>query len=180
MVSLYVTLLLFYLIFSDFSQDNGRTISVLVAAKHNGLDLELVKTQPNSAGTEYSKIHPLGKIPAFEGANGFNLSEVIAIAIYGTLLTSVLFVFSFAIREFPFATHLSIMMSIIVIPVRTTLLITTNSDLSKKKKKSKQKKKNRVPHFGRKVFGHGLFSPLSGSRCPAGLSDCMICFGSSH
>ncbi|OQD78308.1 hypothetical protein PENDEC_c001G01427 [Penicillium decumbens] len=64
--------------------DNGRTISVLVAAKHNGLDLELVKTQPNSAGTEYSKIHPLGKIPAFEGANGFNLSEVIAIAIYVT------------------------------------------------------------------------------------------------
>ncbi|KAJ5203962.1 Elongation factor 1-gamma 2 [Penicillium cinerascens] len=66
--------------------ENGRTISVLVAAKHNGLDLELVKTVPNSANpsAEYRKIQPLGKIPAFEGANGFNLSEVIAIAIYVT------------------------------------------------------------------------------------------------
>ncbi|KAJ5873453.1 Elongation factor 1-gamma 2 [Penicillium subrubescens] len=67
--------------------ENGRTISVLVAAKHNDLDLELVKTQPNSAvntSAEYLKIQPLGKIPAFEGANGFTLSEVIAIAIYVT------------------------------------------------------------------------------------------------
>ena len=60
--------------------------------------MELVKTEANSAanhGTEYRKIHPLGKIPAFEGANGFNLSEVMAIAVYGKLLTSVLALFSF-------------------------------------------------------------------------------------
>lgn len=52
---------------------------------------------PNSANAsaEYRKVQPLGKIPGFEGANGFNLSEVIAIAIYGTLLTRVLFGFSF-------------------------------------------------------------------------------------
>ncbi|KAJ5242191.1 Elongation factor 1-gamma 2 [Penicillium citrinum] len=66
---------------------NPRTISVLVAAKHNDLDLELVETQPNAeanSSAAYRKIHPLGKIPAFEGANGYTLSEAIAIAIYVT------------------------------------------------------------------------------------------------
>ncbi|KAJ5920937.1 Elongation factor 1-gamma 2 [Penicillium verhagenii] len=67
--------------------ENGRTLSILVAAKHNDLDIELVQTQPNASansGAEYRKVQPLGKIPAFEGANGFNLSEAIAIAIYVT------------------------------------------------------------------------------------------------
>ena len=88
-VFLYVTTGLFFLITSsDSSQDNGRTLSILVAAKHNDLELELVKTEANNAasfnsGAEYRKVSPLGKIPAFEGANGFTLSEVIAIAIYG-------------------------------------------------------------------------------------------------
>lgn len=74
-------------------QENGRTIAVLVAAKHNDLDLELVNTTPNSASpnAEYAKIHPLGKIPAFVGANGFTLTEVIAIAIYGMLMIAVFF-----------------------------------------------------------------------------------------
>ncbi|KAK4866705.1 hypothetical protein LT330_008258 [Penicillium expansum] len=69
--------------------DNGRTLSILVAAKHNDLDLELVKTEANSGAefntsAEYLKLNPTGKIPAFEGANGFTLSEVIAIAVYVT------------------------------------------------------------------------------------------------
>ncbi|KAL4780549.1 hypothetical protein BJX76DRAFT_337658 [Aspergillus varians] len=69
--------------------DNGRTISILVAAKHNDLEIELVETQPNSAADfnksdAYTKISPLGKIPAFEGANGFTLTEAIAIAVYVT------------------------------------------------------------------------------------------------
>ncbi|KAF7712690.1 Elongation factor 1-gamma [Penicillium ucsense] len=67
--------------------ENPRTIAVQVAAKHNDLDLELVNTVPRSEATtsaEYLKLQPLGKIPAFQGANGFNLSEVIAIAIYVT------------------------------------------------------------------------------------------------
>lgn len=33
---------------------------------------------------EYQKLNPLGKIPTFVGANGFVLTEAIAIAIYGT------------------------------------------------------------------------------------------------
>lgn len=53
------------------------------------MELELVKTEASSAASfnqsaEYRKIAPLGKIPAFEGANGYTLSEVIAIAIYST------------------------------------------------------------------------------------------------
>ncbi|KAL3448564.1 hypothetical protein BJX65DRAFT_275007 [Aspergillus insuetus] len=69
--------------------DNPRTISILVAAKHNDLELELVETQANSSSefntsAAYQKIQPLGKIPAFEGANGFTLSEAIAIAVYVT------------------------------------------------------------------------------------------------
>lgn len=32
---------------------------------------------------EYTKLNPLGKIPTFVGANGFVLTEAIAIAIYG-------------------------------------------------------------------------------------------------
>ncbi|KAL4988990.1 hypothetical protein BDW68DRAFT_157644 [Aspergillus falconensis] len=69
--------------------DNTRTIAVLVAAKHNDLELELVETQANptadfNKSEAYTKIQPLGKIPAFEGANGFTLSEVIAIAVYVT------------------------------------------------------------------------------------------------
>jgi hypothetical protein len=140
-VSLYVIVLLLSTFSSNSSQENGRTISVLVAAKHNGLDLELVKTEPKSAatsGADYRKIQPLGKIPAFEGANGFNLFEVIAIAIYGTLLTSVLFGFRLsAIRQSSFATRLyhdEIFSLLLVIPVRTILLITTTSDPRAKKK----------------------------------------------
>ncbi|OJJ52641.1 hypothetical protein ASPSYDRAFT_51772 [Aspergillus sydowii CBS 593.65] len=69
--------------------DNTRTIAILVAAKHNDLELELVETQANPAADfnksdAYTKLQPLGKIPAFEGANGFTLSEVIAIAVYVT------------------------------------------------------------------------------------------------
>lgn len=35
---------------------------------------------------EYKKVNPLGKIPTFVGADGFVLSECIAIAIYSKLL----------------------------------------------------------------------------------------------
>lgn len=55
------------------------------------MDIELVKTEANSSASfnqsaEYTKINPLGKIPAFEGANGFVLSEVIALVVYGMYL----------------------------------------------------------------------------------------------
>ncbi|KAB8266487.1 hypothetical protein BDV30DRAFT_221836 [Aspergillus minisclerotigenes] len=69
--------------------NNGRTIAALVAAKANDVELELVQTEANAnaefnKSAEYTKISPLGKVPAFEGANGYTLSEAIAIAVYVT------------------------------------------------------------------------------------------------
>ncbi|PLB33576.1 putative translation elongation factor eEF-1 subunit gamma [Aspergillus candidus] len=69
--------------------DNPRTIAILVAAKSNDVDLELVKTEADSTAAfnksaEFTKLSPLGKVPAFEGANGYTLSEAIAIAVYVT------------------------------------------------------------------------------------------------
>lgn len=68
---------------------NTRTIAARVAAKANDLDLELVEvdTAPDAAfknSAEYRKLNAQGKIPTFVGANGFVLTEVIAIAIYIT------------------------------------------------------------------------------------------------
>jgi elongation factor 1-gamma len=60
-----------------------------VAAKANELDLEFVEIDvaPNAAfknSAEYRSLNALGKIPTFVGANGFVLTEAIAIAIYIT------------------------------------------------------------------------------------------------
>lgn len=58
----------------------------------------MVKTEPNSSASfnqspEYTKLNPLGKIPAFEGANGFVLSEVIALVVYGRFFISLFYLF---------------------------------------------------------------------------------------
>lgn len=55
---------------------------MLAIAKENKLDIELVETQPPVESSDYLKLNPLGKIPTFEGANGFILTECIAIAVY--------------------------------------------------------------------------------------------------
>lgn len=53
-------------------------------AKANKLDLEIVPTEPaKGVSQDYLKINPLGKIPTFVGADGYTLTECIAIAIYG-------------------------------------------------------------------------------------------------
>ena len=54
-------------------------------AKANKLELDFVDTEPaKGVPAEYLKINPLGKIPSFEGADGYVLTEAIAIAIYST------------------------------------------------------------------------------------------------
>lgn len=67
-------------------QENPRTKAILAVAKENKLDVELVETDPTShpesIPKEYLKLNPLNKIPTFEGANGFVLTECIAIAVY--------------------------------------------------------------------------------------------------
>jgi hypothetical protein len=55
-------------------------------AKANELDVELVETKPTEGvSTEFLKLNKLGKIPTFEGADGYVLSECIAIAVYRKL-----------------------------------------------------------------------------------------------
>lgn len=68
---------------TDDQQGNPRTTSLLAVAKENGLDIEFVETEPaKGVSTEYLKLNKLGKVPTFEGADGFVLSETIAIAVY--------------------------------------------------------------------------------------------------
>ncbi|GAA5963327.1 hypothetical protein JCM3765_006984 [Sporobolomyces pararoseus] len=61
---------------------NPRTQFVQVAAKYEGVDLELVETNPFSGvSAEFKEKFPLGLIPALE-AGDFKLTECIAIANY--------------------------------------------------------------------------------------------------
>ncbi|GAA5913134.1 uncharacterized protein JCM6883_006535 [Sporobolomyces salmoneus] len=61
---------------------NPRTQFVQAAAKYEGLELELVETNPfEGVSAEYKEKFPLGLIPAFE-AGDFKLTECVAIANY--------------------------------------------------------------------------------------------------
>lgn len=72
---------------SCIEKDNPRSVAIKAVAKANKLELEFVKTIPwEGTPTEYLKINPLGRIPSFEGADGYVLTECIAIAIYSRLL----------------------------------------------------------------------------------------------
>lgn len=62
---------------------NPRTTVLLAVAKENGLEIETICEDPSKGvSAEYLKINPLGKVPTFQGSDGFVLSECIAIAIY--------------------------------------------------------------------------------------------------
>ncbi|KAI1617499.1 elongation factor EF-1 gamma subunit [Exophiala viscosa] len=63
-------------------KENARSTVLLVVAKENNLDIELVETRPPVTDAEYLKHNKLGRIPTFVGSNGFVLTETIAIAIY--------------------------------------------------------------------------------------------------
>jgi elongation factor 1-gamma len=62
--------------------DNARSVVLLALAKENKLDVELIETRPPDVDAEYRKLNPLGRVPTFVGANGFVLTESMAIAIY--------------------------------------------------------------------------------------------------
>lgn len=57
---------------------------LLAVAKANNLDVELVTVNPpvDTHKPDYMKLNPLARVPTFVGANGFVLTEVMAIAIY--------------------------------------------------------------------------------------------------
>lgn len=59
----------------------------MAVAKANGLEIEIVTEIPSNeiskgVSAEYLNLNALGKIPTFQGEDGFILSECIAIAIY--------------------------------------------------------------------------------------------------
>ncbi|KAF2843664.1 hypothetical protein M501DRAFT_926084 [Patellaria atrata CBS 101060] len=64
---------------------NPRSTAILAVAKANGLDLELVHTEPAvGVSLDYKKLNKLGLVPTFEGSDGYILTEAIAIAVYIT------------------------------------------------------------------------------------------------
>ncbi|KAF2148382.1 elongation factor EF-1 gamma subunit [Myriangium duriaei CBS 260.36] len=68
-------------------QGNARTTALLAVAKANNLELDIVKTDPHTGegiSDDYRRVNRLGRIPSFEGADNFILTECIAIAIYLT------------------------------------------------------------------------------------------------
>lgn len=66
--------------------EGAKVLRSVAAAKANGLELEVVPTAPrvDSGKPEFLAKFPMGKVPAFEGADGLLLSESRAIAWYGT------------------------------------------------------------------------------------------------
>lgn len=66
-------------------EGNVRSTAIRAVAKANKLDLEIVNTVPHEGvSQDYLKINHLGRIPSFVGADGYTLTECIAIAIYIT------------------------------------------------------------------------------------------------
>lgn len=82
---------LFVLDTDIISQGNPRTTAIKAVAKANNVDLNIVEVDTAAPSTELLKAHPLGKIPAFLGEDGYALSECIAIAIYSTFCIFLLF-----------------------------------------------------------------------------------------
>jgi elongation factor 1-gamma len=67
---------------NTFSQNNPRSTAIRAVAKANDLELDIVEVDTTKPNPEYLKLNKLGKVPTFEGADGFVLYECVAIAIY--------------------------------------------------------------------------------------------------
>lgn len=63
--------------------ENPRTLPLRVVAKANKLDIELVHTEPaKGVSDDYRLLNKLGRVPTFQGSDGYVLTECMAIAIY--------------------------------------------------------------------------------------------------
>ncbi|KAJ1561529.1 hypothetical protein HK096_004366, partial [Nowakowskiella sp. JEL0078] len=64
--------------------NNPRVAKITIAAKFNGLEIEFVPIElgKDNKTPEFLSKFPLGKVPAFEGADGFTLFESNAITNY--------------------------------------------------------------------------------------------------
>ncbi|KAK4250753.1 hypothetical protein C7999DRAFT_28838 [Corynascus novoguineensis] len=63
---------------------NSRSTAIRAVAKANNLELEEVEANTTSPSPDFLKANPLHKVPTFVGADGFVLTECIAIAVYVT------------------------------------------------------------------------------------------------
>ncbi|KUI57956.1 Elongation factor 1-gamma 1 [Cytospora mali] len=63
-------------------ENNSRSTAIRAVAKANEIDLETVEVDTTKPTAEYLKLNKLGKVPTFEGEDGYVLSESMAIAIY--------------------------------------------------------------------------------------------------
>ncbi|OLL27159.1 Elongation factor 1-gamma 1 [Neolecta irregularis DAH-3] len=63
-------------------EDNARSIAPRIVARENDLEIQIIPTQPGNVNSAYLEKFPMGKIPAFESADGFQLHETIAITLY--------------------------------------------------------------------------------------------------
>lgn len=67
------------------NQFNPRSPAILAVAKADNLNLDIVTiTSSQDAPEYYRKLNRLAKVPTFVSADGFVLSECIAIALYST------------------------------------------------------------------------------------------------
>lgn len=65
-------------------QANPRTTAIRAVAKANNLEIDYVDIDFENISEEHKAANKLGKIPTFIGADGYTLTECIAIAIYST------------------------------------------------------------------------------------------------
>lgn len=65
---------------------NPRSTAILAIAKANGLHLDIIYAEKDKkdAFEALCKINPLAQVPTFVGADGYVLTECIAIALYST------------------------------------------------------------------------------------------------
>ncbi|KAK4104816.1 eEF1-gamma domain-containing protein [Parathielavia hyrcaniae] len=63
---------------------NSRSTAIRAVAKANNLELEEVEADTKSPSADFVKANPLHKVPTFVGADGFVLTECIAVAVYVT------------------------------------------------------------------------------------------------
>ncbi|KAK4127473.1 eEF1-gamma domain-containing protein [Parathielavia appendiculata] len=64
--------------------NNSRSTAIRAVAKANGLELTEVEVDTKNPSEEFVKANPIHKVPTFVGADGFVLTESIAIAVYVT------------------------------------------------------------------------------------------------
>ena len=73
-----------HLLTCDLLKGNPRSTAIRAVAQANNLKLDIEHTEPaKGVSQDYLKLNKLGKVPTFEGQDGYILSECIAIAIYG-------------------------------------------------------------------------------------------------